>query len=184
MVGVTNGALRITGVGRNPTGKGNVSGGLCWCGHGGRRLYGTWKVRAKFDTGAGYGQVIGLWPTSNDPADGSITLAAAREADKRTARGFVLWRTDRQFSDERVIAGDFTGWHTYTLQWRPGTLRMWVDDLVLYDSSQRGPDVVLPTKPMNLFIQQAIGPWEGVPAPNASTPDEVVLHVDWVRYWA
>ncbi len=61
---------------------------------------------------------------------------------------------------------------------------MWVDDLVLYDSSQRGPDVVLPTKPMNLFIQQAIGPWEGVPAPNASTPDEVVLHVDWVRYWA
>jgi len=125
-----------------------------------------------------------LWPASNDPADGSITLAAAREADKRAARGFVLWRADRQFSDERVIAGDFTGWHTYTLQWRPGTLRMWVDDLVLYDSTQRRSDVILPTKPMNLFIQQAIGPWENTPAPNASTPDEVSLHVDWVRYWA
>ncbi len=133
MVGVTNGALRITGVGRNPTGKGNVSGGLCWCGHGGRGCTAPGRCAPVRLAPGTPGQVIGLWPASNDLADGSITLAAAREADKRTARGFVLWRTDRQFSDERVIAGDFTGWHTYTLQaprhaadvgGRPGALRL------------------------------------------------------------
>jgi hypothetical protein len=39
MVQVAGGELRIAGVGRNPSGAGNTSGGLCWCGLG-DRVYG------------------------------------------------------------------------------------------------------------------------------------------------
>jgi len=65
---VSDGTLRIVGTGNNPTGQGNASGGLCWCGQGGNRLYGRWVVRARFGAGAGYGQTVGLWPESNQAA--------------------------------------------------------------------------------------------------------------------
>jgi hypothetical protein len=32
-------------------------------------------------------------------------------------------------------------------------------------------------------MQQVVGPNDGVPAPNAATPDRVVLHVDWARMY-
>src|SRR5205807_9595382 len=87
-VRVADGELQIVGTGRNPTGHGNLSGGLCWCGAGGNRLYGIGKVRAKFDAGAGYGTTIGLWPQSDQGgADGAITVAGVPAADRRTLDG-------------------------------------------------------------------------------------------------
>jgi len=183
MVRVNDGELQIVGTGRNPTGQGNVSGGLCWCGTGGNRTYGKWQVRAKFDAGAGYGQIIGLWPQSDKASDGWITFAGVPEADKRRVRGYVVWTKGTRITNERTLSGDFTGWHTYTVEWRETYVKMHVDDQLLYDSTTSGTSVVLPRVPLHLYVQQVVGPKDGVPAPNAGTPDQVTMHIDWVRVY-
>jgi hypothetical protein len=180
-VRVADGELRIVGTGRNPTGQGNVSGGLCWCGKGGNRLYGTWQVRAKFDPGTGYVPVIGLWPQTDHQVDGSMVVASPREADRHTLHGYVTWNTDHLVNYATKVSGDFTAWHTYTVEWRAGFVKMYVDDNVYFDSTTSPTPVVLPQVPMHLFIQQMIGPGDGMPGADASTPDQVVTHLDWAR---
>jgi beta-glucanase (GH16 family) len=183
MVRVADGELRVVGTGRDPTGKGNTSGGLCWCGAGGNRTYGIWQVRARFDAGAGYGPVIGLWPESNHDTDGTITFAGSYEPDHRTVHGYVVWNDGHRVVDEHTMTGDFTGWHTYTVEWRATFVKMSVDGMPLYDSTASTNRVVIPQRPMHLFIQQLVGPGDGVPAPDANTPAEVVTHVDWVHVY-
>ena len=56
-----------------------------------------------------------------------------------------------------------------------------VDGKVLYTSTGK-TGVKLPQKPVHLVIQQPIGPHDGVPPADGTTPAKVVLHVDWVRY--
>ncbi len=182
-VQVRDGELQIVGTGRDPTGQGNRSGGLCWCRGTGNRTHGIWEVRARFDAGAGYGQIIGLWPKSDRPTDGWITFADAKEPDKHTVRGHVSWSGAKPASDERALPGDFTAWHTYQMEWRETFVRMSVDGTPLYDSTTSTAGVVLPRLPLHLYFQQMVGPGEGVPAPNAGTPDRVVMHIDWVRVY-
>ena len=59
--------------------------------------------------------------------------AAFREADRKTVNSLVMWGNGQKA--ESKLAGDFTQWHTYKVEWRAGTIRMSVDDQVLYDSS-------------------------------------------------
>lgn len=184
MVRVADGTLRIVGVGRNPTGRGNVSGGLCWCGAGGDRLYGKWQVRARFDAGAGYGPIIGLWPQSDDQRDGSIIFPDARESDRHRLHAVVVWdHSGQRLSEGSTLAGDFATWHTYTVEWREAFVTVYVDDRPVYDSSSGPAGAVIPRVPMHLYLQQTVGPREGVSTPNASTPDEVTMYVDWVRIY-
>jgi hypothetical protein len=180
-VQVADGELRITGSGRNPTGQGNVSGGLCWCGKGGNQLYGKWQVRAKFDAGTGYAPLVGLWPQSDHQTDGSMVFAGPKEADRHTLHGNVTWSTDHLQVSSGKLTGDFTAWHTYTVEWRATFVKMYVDDKLYYDSTRSATPVVLPRLPMHLIIQQMVGPGDGVPGADASTPDHVVTHVDWAR---
>jgi hypothetical protein len=177
-VRVTGGELQIVGTGRNSSGAGNTSGGLCWCGTGGARTFGIWRVRAKFDTGTGYGQAIGLYPQTNPAVEHYITFANTAQPDRRSLNGWVAYEGK---TSDGVVTGDFSGWHTYAVEWRATYVKLSVDDKVFYDSTGKS-GVVIPQRPMQLFIQQAIGPSSGVPAANSSTPDQVILHVDWVTY--
>jgi hypothetical protein len=179
-VTVRDGILRITSTGRNPTGSGNVAGGVCWCGPGGNRTSGVWTVRARFDAGSGYGPGLMLWPESDKASDGFATFAAVNDPDRKTVRSLVMWGTAGAKA-EATLAGDFTQWHVYRVEWRPGSLKMFVDEQLLFDSATRA-GMVVPTAPMHLVIQVMAGPKDGVPAANASTPDQVVTEVDWVRY--
>jgi hypothetical protein len=36
---------------------------------------------------------------------------------------------------------------------------------------------------MHLYIQQMVGPRGGLGPPDASTPPEVTMHIDWVRMY-
>jgi hypothetical protein len=183
-VQVAGGELRIVGTGRNPTGQGNLSGGLCWCGTNGSRTYGKWQVRARFDAGAGYGQIIGLWPRSDSGAtDGWIGMADAPDPLKKSVHVYLNWTKDKQNSDGRNLAGDFTAWHVYTVEWRATFVKISVDGKVLYDSTTSTAGPVIPTKPMHLYMQQPVGPSTGIPAATATTPDQVVMHIDWVRLY-
>ncbi len=175
----TGGELQIVGTGTNATGSGNVAGGLCWCGTGGNRLYGTWQVRARFDAGAGYGIVLGLWPASNKgSADGYIAGASVPGAARTSMTGRVVWNGG---NDPGTVTGDFTAWHTYTIEWRATYVRLSLDGKVFYDSTKSTASPVIPHVPEHLYMQSPIGPDGNVPAPNANTPAHVVMHFDWVK---
>jgi hypothetical protein len=176
---VADGEVRIAGHGKNPTGAGNVSGGMCWCGDDGDQLYGKWQVRAKFDAGAGYGPVIGLWPKSGDGSHGFVTFARLFQPDRRSMECFANWTGG---SGEDTLDGDFTTWHTYTVEWRASWVKVFVDSVLVYDSANT-PGFVAPHEPMHLVLQQMVGPRSDLLPPNAMTPDQVVMHVDWVRYY-
>src|SRR5205807_5562556 len=92
MVTVGGGELRIAGHGNNPSGSGNVSGGLCWCNGAGDQIYGRWEVRARFEAGTGYGQAILLWPRSNRwPQDGELDFVETPNPSTNVAVATVHW---------------------------------------------------------------------------------------------
>jgi beta-glucanase (GH16 family) len=181
-VRTTGGELQITGTGTNPTGAGNVAGGLCWCGTNGNRLYGIWQVRARFDAGAGYGPIVGLWPQSdNGDAEGYISAVNAPAADRRSLTGRLVWPDGG--ADTGPATGNFTVWHTYTIEWRAGFVKLSIDGKAYYDSTKSTAKPVIPHTPLHLYMQLVIGPKNGVPPADASTPAHVVMHVDWVRFY-
>jgi len=179
---VRDGVLRIVGTGKNPTGQGNQSGGLCWCNQGGNRLYGRWEVRARFGAGAGYGQTVGLWPESNQAADGSVAFAESREPDKHTLHSYVVWSDGHLRNDEALSKGDYTTWHIYAVEWRATFVRVTVDGQVVYDSATSKQKVVIPSKPLHLYLQQAVGPHDSVRRPTRR-PRPRYLTVDWVKLY-
>ncbi len=181
MVRVSAGELQVLGVGNNPTAAANHSGGLCWCVDG-NHTYGSWQVRARFDAGSGYRQVLELWPQSDNSAiDGSIVFARTGDATKKSV-GMVLVPPAGGAAVHTSRAGDFTAWHVYRVDWRASFVRMYVDDVLAYDSSAGTTPLAVPHAPMHLVIQQEKGPGGGIPAANAQTPEQVVMHVDWVSY--
>lgn len=177
---VHNGELQIIGSGNDATGKTNTSGGLCWCGDGGNRLYGTWEVRARYDAGSGYGQVIGLWPHSDNQADGSLSFADTSDPARQNMHGHVVAKT-APGTVQTTVKGDFTGWHTFKVDWRASYVRMYVDGKIFFDSTTSSTTVTIPKTPMHLIMQQPVGPSGSVPAANASTPARVMMHIDWVK---
>jgi hypothetical protein len=181
MVRVQAGELQILGQGRNPTAAANKSGGLCWCVNGDHQ-YGTWQVRAKFDAGSGYRQVITLWPQSNNEAtDGSMNVVSVGDA-ARAAANVSLQPPGGGTRGSGSLAGDFTAWHVYKVEWRRAYVRIYVDSDLIYDSSTSANPVTIPSAPMHLVLQQDKGPASGIPAANAQTPNAVVMHIDWVQY--
>jgi hypothetical protein len=53
---------------------------------------------------------------------------------------------------------------------------------VILDTRKAARPIAVPSTPMFLYVQLVPGPDGPVPAPNSQTPDQVVVHVDWVRY--
>jgi beta-glucanase (GH16 family) len=181
MVRVQSGELQILGEGNNPTAAANKSGGLCWCVNGNHR-YGSWQVRAKFDAGSGYRQVIALWPESNNATtDGSMNFGSDSDAAKKSLGVFVQPPAGAT-RGTGSLTGDFTSYHLYRLDWRPTYVRMYVDNKLIYDSSTGASPVAVPSAPMHLVLQQDKGPINGIPAANAQTPIPVIMHVDYVQY--
>ena len=181
MVRVQSGELQILGEGNNPTAAANKSGGVCWCVNGNHR-YGSWQVRAKFDAGSGYGQVIALWPQSdNATTDGSMNFGSDSDAAKK-ALGVYVQPPGGATRGTGSLTGDFTAWHLYRLDWRPTYVRIYVDNKLIYDSSTGASPVSVPSAPMHLVLQQDKGPKGGIPAANAQTPNPVIMHIDWVQY--
>lgn len=183
-VRVLGGELQIVGTGRQPSGKGNVAGGLCWCEPGGKmRTYGRWQVHAKFDQGAGYGPMIGLYP-EKDETDPSLLTAARLDQPARNSVYPEVQDATGEGIDVSARSGDFTNWATYEIEWRPKFVKISVDDLVLFDSRRSREPMVIPYRPMFLYVQMVPGPDGPVPAPDKDTPSQVVTHVDWARYYA
>ena len=185
---VGDGELRIHSHGKDPSGAANYSGALAWSLGAGNQTYGQWVVRAKFDPGAGYGPAILLWPQSNNwPHDGEIDLVESVQPTRDTALASLHWGdTAPGNRDSGKLLGDFTRWHTYTVDWEPAYVSIMVDSTVVYDTRKSTQHPTIPSTPMHLVIQQEPGPFGGstwIVAPNSGTPDDVMVHVDWVKIY-
>ncbi|MEV4636528.1 BTAD domain-containing putative transcriptional regulator [Actinoplanes sp. NPDC049548] len=182
MVRVGGGELQILGVGTDPTGAGNMSGGTCWCEHGEIHRYGRWEVRAKFDAGSGYAPEIGLWPDDSDETvDGSVVA----RFDEPSRASFVPTVVGRQHTQlvGSAVTGEFTSWATYAIEVRPDFVAISVDGRTVLDTRQAQSPLRLPSAPMFLYIQQRAGPSGSAPAANSRTPNQVVAHIDWVKWY-
>lgn len=185
---VGGGELDVHSHGKDPTGASNYSGALAWSLGAGNQTYGEWAVRAKFDAGAGYGPAILLWPQSNNwPQDGEIDLVESVQPTRDTALSSIHWGdTPPGYRESGKVYGDFTQWHTYTVDWEPTYVVIAIDGTTVYDTRKSTAHPTIPSTPMHLVIQQEPGPFGGanwIVAPNSSTPDDVVVHVDWVRIY-
>lgn len=170
----SDGTLKITA-------KGDVSGGMA---HSAGRLHGRWEFRARTDAGRGFGSAILLWPDSEKwPRDGEIDIMEVPFETRDLAHFVVHWGPD---GVDRVhggsVPGDYTTWHTFVVEWLPDRITWYVDGVKKYETT----DVAqIPTKPMHLAIQLDQGPMKDwIKAPDATTPAEINLEVDWVRVYA
>lgn len=155
---------------------GGTSGGMAM---GEGRLYGRWEFRARTTAGKGYSSAILLWPDSEKfPDDGELDMMEV-PAEKRTAAtAFVHYGDDNKIVGTSR-AGNFTQWHTFAMEWLPDRVTWYVDGVKAWETTDRK---VIPTTPMHMCIQLDQGPaanW--IPGPDTTTPDTVLLQVDWAR---
>jgi beta-glucanase (GH16 family) len=171
---VTNGQLRIKA-------QGDVSGGLS---QRFSQVYGRWVVRARMEAGQGYGPALLLWPDSEKwPDDGEIDFAEMPEGSRREALMTAHWGKDNSQASHGM-KGDFTQWHTFTVDWLPDRLVFYIDGQEQWRLT--GPQAAIPSTPMHLALQNDIGKcgdgWLG--CRDASTPDTVSLYVSSVRVYS
>ncbi len=172
-ISVGDGELRITA-------RGMVSGGLAWVGP--ATTYGRWEVRMKADRGTGYSAVVLLWPDSDRwPVDGELDFAEI-SAPNRDRNNFTAhWGIDNSQSSASLV-GDFSQWHDYAVEWEPDHVTMFVDGLPIYHTTD---PAAIPRAPMHLALQQdVLGGDHGSSVPSVNNPDEVTMHVDWVRMYS
>lgn len=161
----------------------NIAGGNGWTsgafqqGWNGQ-MYGRWEISARFDAGQGVTAAILLWPESGDSRY-EIDLVEPRSADKTTLNNVTIHGPN----DAITIPFDYdaTQWHTYTVDFRPGLIDIYLDGAKILETSDRVSD-----EPMSLgflgYVATGGDSWFGG-QPNAQTPAVTALHIDWVRTW-
>jgi beta-glucanase (GH16 family) len=141
-------------------------------------LYGKVEIRAKLPGSPG------VWPAIwMLPADGSwppevdiVELLGAEPRRIYMNNHYGSARRHRQDQDSYRGPADFTaGYHTFTLEWRPGQLRWLVDGVERKVTDQNVPD-----RAMYLLINTAVGgDWGGPPTAQSRFPQTFL--VDYVR---
>jgi hypothetical protein len=169
---VTNGELQIVGVG-------DTSGGAAFKYS---STYGRFVIRAKQDVGHGYGPALMLWPDSEKwPEDGEIDISEMPEGDAKKSHFTLHWGADNS-QDGVTATGDFSTWHTWTVEWMPDHLTFWLDGV--QQKTFTNP-AAIPDGPMHFAVQNDVGnatSW--IANRNANTPAQVATHIDFVRVYA
>ena len=166
------GSLAITATGETSGGMADSFG----------QTYGRWEFRARTDHGRGLGSAILLWPDSEKLIDGEIDIAEV-PAEQRDKAHFVLHSGE---DGDTIVGGnmpgDFSQWHTFAVDWLPDRVTWYVDGRARFTVTDKSR---IPDTPMHLAIQLDQGPVKDwLPAPDATTPPQVKLQVDWVRVYS
>jgi len=170
-----NGELTISTIN---TGNGWVSGGLSqgWEGE----TYGRFEVRAKVDWGPGTAGAILLWPSDDSwPPEVDILETPGRNRDTASFTNHWAGAGGRDTYESHDFGVDVSQWHTYALDWTADRLTYSIDGRQMFTTTQN-----VPHQPMSLglmgWVAQPGDAWFGG-APGAGTPNQVDMHVDWVR---
>lgn len=138
--------------------------------------YGFVEVRARVP--AGQGLWPALWLLAADrtwPPEIDIVEVIGDEPEVAHMTLHAADGSSTSFSADGVdLSAD---WHTYAVDWRPGSLRFYVDG-VLHGHVQDG----VPDEPMYFIANLAVGgEWPGPPGPDTTLP--ATFSVDHVRIW-
>ena len=169
---VSDGTLKLTS-------RGNTSAGMAW--NDGQK-YGRWEARVRSQAGNGYGPVMLLWPDSEKwPEDGEVDIMEV-PGENRDLAHFVLHAGEANNLLGSAVKGDFSQWHTFAVDWLPDRVTWYVDGRAQFTVTDR---THIPDTPMHLAIQLDQGPVKDwMPAPDATTPPQVRLQVDWVHVYS
>jgi hypothetical protein len=149
------------------------------------RRYGRYDVRFRMDPGYGISSILLLWPTA-DHWPPEIDFAENGGRNTVRDRMSATLHYGQNGVDDRIVQrqviGDFSRWHTMGVEWTPGRLVYTLDGTPWATLEHPG----VPNEAMELDAQTQAGT-EGdfwAPAPNATTPAEVDMEIDWVVAYA
>jgi hypothetical protein len=144
------------------------------------QVYGKFDIRFRMDAGYGINFVLLLWPT-DDSWPPEINIAEDDGLSRSLLTSTLHYRNQAGvhdvFTDKIEGQIDFTQWHTVGVEWTPGHLKYFIDGRAW--TTVDSPYV--PSTPMSLAIQSQAWYCGGYfsDCPNATTPTNVNLEVDW-----
>lgn len=169
---VVNGEMQIKGLGDTGGGVAMKVG----------QTYGRWETRMKLDVGKGYSPVVALWADSDNLADGEIRFFETINGAANT--GTVTLRKPNNPTDtskQHTYSFAPNEWHVWAVEWLPSRLTFYVDGLKVYEVTE---PAFIPTKGFHFVAyleSSAAGNRPGIPARDSSTPQPLILHIDYAR---
>ncbi len=175
------------------------TGGMVTTGRKFAQAYGRYEIRAKFPDATVPGMHGALWLYPQEqtygrwPASGEIDIAEHRTAmfDKAVpSLHYLRQQQDAWPTNWNCRVGDASAFHTYGLDWSPGSITITVDgQTCLQTTSWIAGNLLgdlLPgsapfDKPFFLLLTQGRG--VGQNSPVSQTPGQGTMEVDYVRVW-
>jgi hypothetical protein len=147
-----------------------------------RQTYGKYLVRFRLQRGRGVLSALLLWPVADvwPPEIDFAENGGARSARNRMTA--TLHHSSDDIMIQRSVRRDFASWHVMGVEWTPGKLVYTLDGRRW--ATVRS--VHVPDQPMELALQTQAGTCGDryAPCPDASTPRQVDMQVDWVVAYA
>lgn len=113
----------------------------------GGQVYGRYSMRMKAPSVQGFGIAALLWPDSNNWNDGEVDFPES--ALSENAKGYVHCVGNPSVNCLWFDSGfTYADWHTYTIDWKPGSLTFLVDGNVVSTNTSS-----VPTKAMHWILQ-------------------------------
>jgi hypothetical protein len=175
---VSNGDLSLAAISKTEDNEPYTSGGV-WTGNGKFSIAPTANtpvvMEARIDLPAASIGVIANWPAfwaagTNWPNDGEIDTMEGLGGS--AAYHFHYGTSSDEQSEGASVAGDYTGWHTYSVIWTTSSVTFFYDGLQVGQLTSGITD-----QPMPIILNYAVGGYGG-PIVTPAT-----MLVDYVRVW-
>lgn len=138
------------------------------------QLYGRYEVRFRADSVTGYKVAWLLWPKSEDwPEDGEIDFPEGELSKGFNA--YLHWQGGTSDNSQYQYKGILNDekWHTAVTEWRPESVRFYMDGVLLGEATDR-----IPNTPMRWVLQTETTLTGVTPASSSGEID-----IDYVRIW-
>lgn len=139
------------------------------------QVYGRYSVRMKSDPLPGYGLGFIMWSDAENWSDGEIDFPEGGLDD--VAKGFNHCLGDHPERNCYFMPNattDYTVWHTYTTEWRPSSIKFFIDGMLVGQTTNN-----IPYKPLHWVMQVAT---DGGPKPPESWVNGHLL-INWVSIY-
>jgi hypothetical protein len=138
------------------------------------RTYGRFSLRARSDSSPNFKVAWLMWPEGTN--GGAILFPEADLDDDGLCAVNSAMNGGVAFK-RCVDSPDFSDghWHTYTIEWTPGRLRFYVDEILFGETTNQVPSTAM------TWIIQSETKLSGTLQSNAAP---IEIDIDWVAVWA